>query len=63
MTCDSKTSTLRTSQLTHRTGQTLPVAEHMCTPLPADLWDKLSPQASLMDVHNLHEACGYSYYG
>ena len=27
------------------------------------LWDNLSPQASLMDVHNLHEACGYSYYG
>ena len=23
----------------------------------------LSPQASLMDVHNLHEACGYSYCG
>ena len=28
-----------------------------------DLWDNLSPQPSLMDVHNLHEACGYSYYG
>ena len=63
MTCGLKTSTLRTPHLTQRTGRTLPVAEHICTPLSADLWDNLSPQASLMDVHNLHEACGYSYYG
>ena len=41
----------------------MPVAEHICTPLSADLWDNLSPQASLMDVHNPHEACGHSYYG
>ena len=41
----------------------MPVAEHICTPLSADLWDNLSPQASLMDVHRPHKACGYSYYG
>ena len=64
MTCGPKASTLRTAHLTQRTGRTLtPVAEHICTPLSADLWDNLSPQASLMDVHNLHEAFGYSYYG
>ena len=27
------------------------------------MWDNLSPQVSLMDVHNSHKACGYSYYG
>ena len=41
----------------------MPVVEQMCTPLLADLWDNLSPQASSMDVHNPHEACGYSYNG
>ena len=41
----------------------MPVAEQICTPLSADLWDNLSPQASSMDVHNPHEACGYSYNG
>ena len=41
----------------------MPVVEQMCTPLSADLWDNLSPQASSMDVHNPHEACGYSYNG
>ena len=46
MTCGSKTNTLETPHLTHRTGQTLPVAKHICTPLSADLWDNLSPQAS-----------------
>ena len=40
----------------------MPVVEQMCTPLSADVWD-LSPQASSMDVHNPHEACGYSYNG
>ena len=39
------------------TGQPMPVAEQICTPLAADLWDNLSPQASSMDVHNPHEAC------
>ena len=34
----------------------MPVAEQICTPLSADLWDNLSPQASSMDVHNPHEA-------
>ena len=46
-----------------RTGQPMPVAEQICTPLSADLWDDLSPQASSMGVHNPHEACGYSYNG
>ena len=46
-----------------RTGQPMPVAEQICTPLSADLWDNLSPQASSMDVHNPHEAYGYSYNG
>ena len=41
----------------------MPVAEQICTLLSADLWDNLSPQASSMDVHNPHEACGYSYNG
>ena len=41
----------------------MPVAEQICTPLSADLWDNLSPQASSMDVHNPHEARGYSYNG
>ena len=41
----------------------MPMAEQICTPLSADVWDNLSPQASLMDVHNPHEACGYSYNG
>ena len=54
MTCGPKPSTLRTPHLTQRTGRTLPVADHICTPRSADLWDNLSPQASLMDVHNLH---------
>ena len=57
------TNTLETPYLTLRTGQPMPVAEHICTPLSADLWDNLSPQASLMDVYNPHEACFYSYYG
>ena len=30
----------------------MPVAEQICTPLSADLWDDLSPQASSMDVQN-----------
>ena len=63
MTCGSKTSTLRTPPLTPYTGVTRPVAEHICTPLSADLWDIMSPQASLMDVHNLYEASGYGYCG
>ena len=41
----------------------MPVAEQICTPLSADLWDNLSPQASSMDVHNPHEACASSYNG
>ena len=45
------------------TWQSMPVAEQIYTPLSADLWDNLSPQASSMDVHNLHEACGYSCNG
>ena len=36
------------------------LAEQICTPLSADLWDNLSPQASSMDVHNPHEACRYN---
>ena len=39
----------------------MPVAEQICTPLSTDLWDTLSPNASSMDVHNPHEACGCSY--
>ena len=46
-----------------RTGQPMPVAQRICTPLSVDLWNNLSPQASSMDVHNPHEACGYSYNG
>ena len=46
-----------------RTGQPMPVAEQSCTLLSADLWDTLSPQASSMDVHTPHEACGFSYNG
>ena len=41
----------------------MPVAQQICTPLSADLWDNLSPQASSVDVQNPHEACGYSYNG
>ena len=41
----------------------MPVAEQICTPLSAALWDNLSPHASSMDVKNPHEACGYSYNG
>ena len=41
----------------------MPMAEQICTPLSADFWDNLSPQASPNDVHNPHEAPGYSYNG
>ena len=46
-----------------RTGQPIPVAEQICTPLSADVCDNLSPQAFSMDVHNPREPCGYSYNG
>ena len=50
------TNTLETPHLTLRIGQTMPEAEHICTPLSADFGDNLSPVVSLMDVHSLDEA-------
>ena len=63
MTGGSKTSTLGSPHLTPYTGLALPVAKHICTPQYADLWDDMSPQASVMDVHNLYEAWRYGYCG
>ena len=44
-------------------GQRLKGFNLLAQQISCTTWDNLSPQASLMDVHNLHEACGYTYYG